>query len=56
VVATDPTFLRAHQTIMSKLDSRVGAMSGMLGRQPGLEDETMATFYYALALDSMVRI
>jgi hypothetical protein len=55
IVATDPTFLRAHQTIMSKLDARVGAMSGMLGRQPGLEDETMATFYYALALDSMVK-
>ena len=56
VVATDPTFLRAHQTIMAKLDARVGAMSGMLGRQPGLEDETMATFYYALALDSMVKV
>jgi hypothetical protein len=55
VVATDPAFLRAHQTIMAKLDGRVGAMSGMLGRQPGLEDETMATFYYALALDSMVK-
>jgi hypothetical protein len=54
VVATDPTFLRAHQTIMQKLDGRIGAMSGMLGRQPGMEDETMATFYYAFALHSMV--
>jgi hypothetical protein len=55
IVATDPAFLRAHQTIMAKLDARVGTMSGMLGRQPGLEDETMATFYYALALDAMVK-
>lgn len=55
VVATDPTFLRAHQAIMTKIDGRIGAMSGMLGRQPGLEDETMATFYYALALDSMIK-
>ncbi len=28
VVATDPVFLRAHQTIMGKLDTRVGTMSG----------------------------
>jgi hypothetical protein len=55
IVATDPIFLRAHQAIMSKLDTRIGAMSGMLGRQPGLEDETMATFYYAFALDSMIK-
>jgi len=55
VVSTDVRFLRAHQAIMSRLDARVGAMSGTVGRQPGFEDETLATFYYSLALDSMVR-
>jgi hypothetical protein len=55
VVSTDPVFLRGHQMIMSALESRVGSMSGTLGRQPSFEDETTATFYYALALDSLVK-
>jgi hypothetical protein len=55
VVATDPSFLRAHQTIMSKLDARVGTMAGTIGRQPGFEDETGPTFYYAIALDSLMK-
>jgi hypothetical protein len=55
VVSTDPIFLRGHQTIMNKLDARVGTLSGTIGRQPGFEDETGATFYYAVALDSLIR-
>ena len=55
VASTDPAFLRAHQTIMNKLDARVGTMSGTLGRQPGFDDETGATFYYAVALDSLLK-
>ncbi|HEY0714130.1 MAG TPA: hypothetical protein VGF45_15725, partial [Polyangia bacterium] len=54
LVSTDPSFLRAHQAILAKLDARVGAMSGMLGRHSGLEDETMATYYFGLALDALV--
>ena len=55
VVSTDPVFLRVHQAVMSALDSRVGSMSGTLGRQPSFEDETCATFYYAMALDSLMK-
>jgi hypothetical protein len=54
VIASDPIFLRTHQAIMNKLDARVGTLSGTLGRQPGFDDETGATFYYAIALDSLV--
>jgi hypothetical protein len=54
VVGTDPLFLRAHETLIGELESRLGPDSGMLGRQPGFEDETAATFYYALALDSLL--
>jgi hypothetical protein len=55
VVSTDPVFLRAHQTVMGTLEARVRPMSGTLGRQTGFEDETAPTFYYALALDAMVK-
>jgi hypothetical protein len=55
VVSTDPVFLRGHQMMLSALESKVGSMSGTLGRQPSFEDETTATFYYALALDSLVK-
>ena len=40
---------------MAALDARVGSMSGTIGRQPSFEDETCPTFYYALALDSLVK-
>jgi hypothetical protein len=56
VVSTDPVFLRAHQTVMTTLESRVRSMSGTLGRQAGFEDETGPTFYYGLALDAMVKL
>ena len=55
MIATDPVFLRAHQAIMNRLDAQVGTMSGTLGRQPGFDDETVATFYYATALDSLLK-
>ena len=56
LVSTDPTFLRAHENVLAALDARVGPMSGTIGRQPGFEDETYATFYYGLALDSLMKV
>jgi hypothetical protein len=55
VVATDPVFLRAYQTLFGELHRRVAPATGTLGRQPGFDDETLATFYYGLALDSLNR-
>jgi hypothetical protein len=55
VVSTDPVFLRAHQVLVGELDARAGALSGALGRQAGFEDETTPTFYYAMALDSLLK-
>jgi hypothetical protein len=55
LVSTDPLFLRGHQMLMDSLGSRVGSMSGTLGRQPSFDDETGPTFYYALALDALVK-
>jgi hypothetical protein len=54
VVSTDPTFFDAHQAIMAELDRR--SSDGGLGRQPGFAGETLATFYYALAVDALVKV
>jgi hypothetical protein len=54
VVSTDPTFLDAHQAILAVLGQR--GIDGGLGRGPGFPNETAATFYYALAVDSLVRL
>jgi hypothetical protein len=54
VVSTDSTFFDAHQAIMAELDRRSG--DGGLGRQPGFAAETSATFYYALAVDALVKV
>ncbi len=53
-VATDPALFQSHVAILGELSRR--ADTGTLGRQPGFEEETAAAFYYALALDSVVRL
>lgn len=54
VVSTDTRFYDAHQAIMNELERRTEA--GALGRQSGFAGETAATFYYALALDALVKV
>jgi hypothetical protein len=54
VVSTDPTFLDAHQAIVTELGQR--SVDGGLGRAPGFPAETAATFYFALAIDSLVKL
>jgi len=55
LAASDSVFLRGHTALCSELESRSGTMTGTLGRQPGYEDETAATFYFGLALDAALR-
>jgi hypothetical protein len=55
LAASDSVFLRGHAALCGELESRLGGMTGTLGRQPGHEDETAATFYFALALDAALR-
>jgi hypothetical protein len=54
VISTDPKFFDGHQAIMAELDTRL--QDGALGRAPGFGDETAATFYYALAVDALVKV
>jgi hypothetical protein len=54
VVSTDSRFFEAHQAIMAELDRRLE--DGALGRAPGFSGETSATFYYALAVDALVKV
>lgn len=51
-VSTDPMFFDVHQSLLDELDRR--AEQGALGRHPGFSPETSATFYYALAVDSLL--
>ncbi len=51
-VSTDPVFFDVHQSILGELGRR--AEQGALGRHPGFSPETSATFYYALAVDSLL--
>jgi hypothetical protein len=60
VVSTDPMFLETYRAICAEIARRDGAMGGALGREgrdggaaPG--PDTLATFYYALATDALVR-
>jgi len=53
VISTDERFFDAHQAIMAELDTRLE--DGALGRA-GLSSETSATFYYALAVDALVKV
>ncbi len=55
VISTDPVFLQAHSDIIDELERRDGDRDGALGRdRTSKSPETAATFYYALAVDSLV--
>lgn len=54
VISTDDKFFQAHQAIMAELDARLEG--GALGRASGFSGETSATFYYALAVDALVKV
>ena len=54
VISTDERFFDAHQAIMTGLESRLE--EGALGRAPGFSADTSATFYYALAVDALVKV
>lgn len=53
VISTDPAFFSAYRAIVTELARR--EQGGGIGRKPGFPAETAATFYYALALDALVR-
>jgi hypothetical protein len=53
VISTDETFLRAHRALMSGLERRISAGSGLLANPGGPGDDTNTTFLYALALDAL---
>ncbi len=53
VIATDAEFFDAHQALLAELDDR--AEGGTIGRQPGFSSETLPTFYYAMAIDALVK-
>jgi hypothetical protein len=54
VISTESRFFEAYHAILAELDNRLD--EGVLGRGPGLVNETQATFYYALAVDSLVKV
>ena len=55
VISTDPVFLQAHSDIIDELERRDGDRDGAIGRDRSAKTpETAATFYYALAVDSLV--
>ena len=55
VISTDPVFLQAHSEIIDELERRDGDRDGAIGRDRASKSaETAATFYYALAVDSLV--
>jgi hypothetical protein len=55
VVSTDPTFMEAYNIVMDELDRRDLDRDGALARDQTIRvAETNATFYYALAIDSLV--
>jgi hypothetical protein len=59
VVSTDPIFLDAYRAIYGELSRRDDQTDGGLGRESGLRGapgpDTLATFYFALAADALVR-
>lgn len=56
VVSTLPAFLDAHQAIMAELDRRATDGALTRHRQEGPSGETLATYYYALAVDALVKL
>jgi hypothetical protein len=61
VVSTDPIFLDAYRLIYNELAKRDAQSDGGLGRESSSAasssaPDTLATFYYALAADALVRV
>jgi len=55
VVSTDPAFMRSYTELMDELERRDTDRDGALARDRTVRaPETMATFYYALAVDALV--
>ena len=55
VVSTDPAFLAAYGNLIEELQRRDVVGDGTLARGPGMpEGDTLATLYYALAVDALV--
>lgn len=55
VVSTDPVFMQAYSDVMDELERRDSDRDGALGRDRIVKlPETATTFYYALAIDSLV--
>lgn len=55
VVSTDPQFMQSYNELMDELERRDGDRDGALSRDRTVrEPETLATFYYALAVDALV--
>lgn len=53
-VSHEERYLDAYDHIVDELLGRAGEQEGALGRAPGYPSETLATFYFGLALDSML--
>lgn len=53
LVSTDPRFLDVHARLIEELSRRADRAGGGVGRAEGFEAETLATFYYGLALDAL---
>lgn len=50
--STEPTFLPVYRAIMDELDLRVE--NGAIGRATGFPEETLSTFYYAMAAHAIL--
>jgi hypothetical protein len=55
LASTEDRFRVVHAQIAEQLASRALDQHGAIGRAPGFGSETLATFYYGLALDSLLR-
>ncbi|MDZ4695066.1 MAG: hypothetical protein SGI86_07930 [Deltaproteobacteria bacterium] len=55
LASTEDSFRRVHEQIVDELAATAVDLQGAIGRAPGFGSETLATFYYGLALDSMLR-
>jgi len=55
LASTDEPFRVLHARIVDRLAAAAQDQRGAIGRAPGFGSETLATFYYGLALDSLLR-
>ncbi len=55
LASTDDRFRLVHEQIIETLAATALDLQGAIGRAPGFGSETLATFYYGLALDCMLR-